>query len=145
MRLTYFFFLIICTACSSNADRGFKNLEEIKKDFINTILTESAIDEGPFQMKYHLRSVLFSDNVISLIGDVFVFAHLPHGWIKYEGKTFIKTNESFKEIMLSDLFLQASQKEFLRNYCENILKNNAGCNYFQGADPLCDHLDQELV
>jgi len=78
MRITYLFLLLIFSACSSSADKGFKNLEDIKKDFISTILTESFLDEGPFQMNYHLRAVLFSDNVVSLMGDVFVFAYLPH-------------------------------------------------------------------
>ena len=38
--------------------------------------SESSLDEGPFEMNYHLRAILFSDNVVSLMGDVFVFAHL---------------------------------------------------------------------
>ena len=71
--------------------------------------------------------------------------HLPHGWIRYEGKTYVKTNGSFKEITLNDLFPQPSQKEFLRSYCENFLKNHGDCSYFQGTDPLRDHLDQELI
>ena len=145
MKISYLFLLLIFTACSSDSNKGFDNLEEIKKDFIATILTESVLDEGPFQMNYHLRAILFSDNVVSLMGDVFVFAHLPHGWIRYEGKTYVKTNDSFKEITLNDLFPESNQKEFLRNYCENFLKNDNDCNYFQGADPLRDHLDQELM
>lgn len=133
------------TACSSEQKKRFNNLEEIKKDFIATILTESILDEGPFQMNYHLRAILFSDNVVSLMGDVFVFAHLPHGWIRYEGKTYVKTNGSFKEISLNDLFPQPSQKEFLKRYCENFFKYQGDCSYFQGTEPLCDHLDQELI
>lgn len=145
MNLIYLFLLFILTACSSDSNKGFDNLEEIKKDFITTILTDSVLEEGPFQMNYHLRTVLFSDNVVSLMGDVFVFAHLPHGWIRYEGKTYIKTNGSFKELAIDDLFPDASQKEFLRSYCENFLKHNGDFNYFQGADPLREHLDQELI
>jgi hypothetical protein len=112
MKISYLFLLLIFTACSSDSNKGFDNLEEIKKDFITTILTESVLDEGPFQMNYHLRAILFSDNVVSLMGDVFVFAHLPHGWIRYEGKTYVKTNDSFKEITLNDLFPESNQKEF---------------------------------
>lgn len=145
MRISYLFLLLILTACSSESDKRLDNIEEIKKDFIATILTESILDEGPFQMNYNLRAVLFSDNVVSLMGDIFVFAHLPHGWKQYEGKTYIKTNGFFKEITLNDLFPQSSQKEFLRNYCENLLKNDNNCTYFQGTEPLCDHLDQELI
>lgn len=145
MRLIYLFLLLILTACSSDSNKGFNNIEKIKNNFIATILTESSLDEGPFQMNYHLRAILFSDNVVSLMEDVFVFAHLPHGWIRYEGKTYVKTNDSFKEITLNDLFPKSSQKEFLRSYCENFLKHDNNCNYFQGVDPLRDHLDQELI
>lgn len=145
MRICYLFSLLIFTACSSDSNKGLDNIEEIKKDFISTILTESVLDEGPFQMNYHLRAILFSDNVVSLMGDVFVFAHLPHGWTRYEGKTYVKTNGSFKEMSLNDLFPQPSQKEFLQRYCENFFKHYSDCSYFRGTDPLCDHLDQALI
>lgn len=145
MRTPYFFLLLIFTACSSDTNRGFNNIEEIKKDFIATILTESYLDEGPFQMSYHLKTILVSDHVMSFMGEVFVYDHLPHGWIRYEGKTYVKTNGPYKEITLNDLFPLPSQKEFLRSYCENFLKHDDNCNYFQGPDPLRDHLDQELI
>ncbi len=145
MKLIYLFLPFIFLACSSDSNKGFDNLEGIKKNFITNILKESVLDEGPFQMNYHLRTILFSDNVVSLLGDVFVFDHVPHGWTQYEGKTYIKINSFFKEISLNDLFPQPSQKEFLRSYCENFLKQNGGCNYFQPSDPLLDYLDQELI
>ena len=146
MKMLWFFLLIVLAGCSSNDEKKtFNSLEEIKKEFIATILTESYLDEGPFRMNYHLRAILCSDTVMSLMGDVFVFAHLPHGWKQYEGKTYVKINSSFKEISLNDLFPQPSQKEFLRSYCENFFKYHGDCSYFQGADPLCDHLDQELI
>lgn len=143
--LFYLLLLLIFTACSSDPNKGLDSIEDIKKDFIVTILTDSVLDEGPFQMNYHLRAILFSDNIVSLLGDVFVFAHLPHGWTRYEGKTYVKTNGSFKEISLNDLFPQPSQKEFLRCYCENFLKYHGDCSYFRGVDPLCAHLDKELL
>jgi len=142
LSLSYLFLLLIFTACSSDSNKRLDNIEKIKKDFIATTLTENVLHEGPFQMNYHLRAILFSDNVVSLMGDVFVFAHLPHGWTRYQGKTYIKTNGSFKEITLNDLFPQPNQKEFLRSYCENFFKHYDDCSYFQGADPLYDHLDQ---
>lgn len=145
MKIFYLFLLLTFTACSSDTNKKFDSLEEIKKDFITTILTESYLDEGPFQMNYHLRAILFSDTVVSLVGDVFVFDHLPHGWKQYEGKTYVKIKSSFKEISLNDLFPQASQKEFLRSYCENFLKHDNNCNYFQGDDPLREHLDLEMI
>lgn len=145
--MNFFYLLLILTcSCSSDADNRFNNIEGIKKNFITTILTESTLDEGPFQMNYQLRTILFSDDVVSLMGEFFVYAHLPHGWIQYEGKTYIKTNGYFKEIELHDLFPQAYQKEFLRSYCENFFKYHGDCSYFQEVDPpLCDHLDQELI
>lgn len=146
MRIFWLFLLIVLAGCSSNDEKkSFDNLEDIKKDFINTILTESCLDEGPFQMNYHLRAILFSDTVVSLMGNIFVFDHLPHGWKQYEGKTYVKINSSFKEILLNDLFPQPNQKEFLRSYCENFFKYHGDCSYFQGANPLYDHLDQELI
>lgn len=145
MKMSCLFLLLISTACSSGSNKRLKNLEEIKKEFISTILTESVLDEGPFQMNYHLRAILFSDNVVSLMGDVFVFAHLPHGWTRYEGKTYVKTNGTFKEIGSNDLFPLHSQKEFLRSYCEKFFKNSDDGSYFRGTNPLCDHLDQELI
>lgn len=145
MRISYLFLLLIFTACSSGSNKKLDNIEKIKKDFIATILTESVLDEGPFQMNYHLRAILFSDNVVSLMGDVFVFAHLPHGWTHYEGKTYVKTNGSFIEIALNDLFPQPSQMEFLRSYCENFFKGHRDCSYFRGTDPLYGHLDHELI
>lgn len=145
MKLIYLFLPFILSACSSDSNKGSHNLEEIKKDFITNILTKSTLDEGPFQMNYHLRAILFADNVVSLMGDIFVYDHLPHGRIRYEGKTYVKINGFFKEITLNDLFPQPSQKEFLRSYCENFLKQHGNCNYFQPPDPLCDHLDQGLI
>ena len=79
MKLIYLFLPFILSACSSDSNKGFDNLEEIKKDFITNILTESTLNEGPFQMNYHLRAILFADNVVSLMGDIFVYDHLPHG------------------------------------------------------------------
>lgn len=143
MKLIYLLMLLNFTACSSGKEEGFKNLEEIKNDFITTILNESVLDEGSFQMNYHLRTVLYSDNIVSLMGEVFVYDHLPHGWIRYEGKTYVKTNEAFKEITLDDLFPQASQKEFLRSYCENFFKNNQDFNYL--TDEATWQLNQELI
>lgn len=145
MKITSLLLLLICTACSSDTDKGFHNLEDLKKDFISTILRESILDEGPFQMNYHLRTILFSDNIVSLMGDLFVYDHLPHGWTCYEGKTYVKINDSFKEIALNDLFPQPSQKELLRSYCENFFKHHGDGNYFHGTDPLCNHLNQEQI
>ncbi len=147
MRIFYLFLTAAAfTGCSFDAKKGFYNIEEIKKDFIATLLTESSLDEGPFHMDYNLRSILFSDDIVSLFGTVFVYAHMPHGWIRYETKTFVKDKGVFKEIVLNDLFPQASQKEFLRSYCEDFFKHRCdNCSYFQGSEPLQDYLELGLI
>jgi len=104
------------------------------------------LDEGPFHMDYNLRSILFSDDIVSLFGSVFVHAHMPHGWIRYETKTFVKESGTFREITLNDLFPQASQKEFLRRYCEDFFKHRCdNCSYVQGPEPLRDYLELGLI
>lgn len=142
----YLLLLLTLMSCSSKAEKEFNNLEEIKQDFINTLLSESYLDEGPFHINYNLRSVLFSDNLVSLFGEVFVYAHLPHGWTRYETRNFVKQNGAFKEVTLKDLFPLISQQEFLRSYCEDFFKHRCNnCSYFQGHEPLLDHLDWELI
>lgn len=142
MKIFYIFLLsLIITGCSSETEENLDNLSTIKKNFINAIF-DSYLDEGPFQMDYHLRTILFSDHAISLLGEVFVYDHLPHGWSKFETKTYIKNNNEFKEISLNDLFPLHSQKEYLRNYCEEFLKNKCcQCSYFNGEQPVRNHLD----
>lgn len=144
--LLYLLMLLTLASCSSKTEKRFNNVEEIKNEFIATLLNESTLEEGPFHMNYNLRSVLFSDNVISLFGEVFVHAHMPHGWIRYETRTFVKQSGTFKEIALYDLFPQANQQEFLRSYCEDFFKNRChNCSYFQGSEPLRDYLELELI
>lgn len=144
--MLYLLLLLTMTSCSSDTEKGFNNVEEIKNDFIATLLSESTLDKGPFHMNYNLRSTLFSDNVVSFFGEIFVYAHMPHGWIRYETKTFVKQNGLFKEITLKDLFPLADQQEFLRSYCEDFFKNRCdNCSYFQGPEPLRDHLELELI
>lgn len=144
--MLYLLLLLTLTSCSSDTEKGFNNIEEIKRDFISILLSESSLDEGPFHMDYNLRSILFSDNVVSLFGEIFVHAHMPHGWIRYETKTFVKQNGMFKEISLKDLFPQTSQQEFLRSYCEDFFKHRCdNCSYFQGPEPLRDFLELEWI
>lgn len=145
MKLFSLLLLLVLTSCSSEPKREFSNLEDVKNDFIANILSESVFDDGPFEMRYHLRTVLFSEHVVSMIGEVFVYDHLPHGRIKYEGKTYVKTDGTFKEIQLNDLFPHPQQIEFLRSYCENDLKKTSNGNHFNGSEPLNEHLDQELL
>ncbi len=134
---------LILTGCASDTDKSLNNLTDIKKDFINSIF-ESCIDEGPFHMDYHLRTIIFSDNVVSLLGEVIVYAHLPHGWSKFESKTYVKVDGSFKEITLNDIFQSPDQRGFLRSYCEDFLKHKC-CSYLNDKDPLHDHLDPDYI
>jgi hypothetical protein len=138
--------LFAFVGCSSESEKESDNIQKIKKDFINSILGESLVDEGPFHMNYHLRSVLFSDDVVSFFGKTLVQAHMPHGWVRYETKTLVKENGAFKEIVLSDLFPQASQQELLRSYCEDFFKHRCNnCSYFQGAEPIRKYLELEMM
>lgn len=133
-------------SCSSSNEDPLQNLNSIRKDFLETILSESYIDEAPLHMSYNLRTILFSDHLVSLIGEVFVYAHLPHGWTRYETKTYIKQGTLFKEITLDDLFPSADQKELLRAYCEDYLKyKDYQCNYINDVDPLLDHLPADYL
>ena len=145
MKVGYLFLPLILIACSSDSNKKLDSIEEIKNDFITTILIDSSLDEGPFIMDYQLRAILVSDTVVSLFGNIFVFAHLPHGRTRYEGKTYVKSNDSFEELTLDDLFPQPCQKEFLRSYCENFFKVHNKCRFFCGTDASYNRLDQEFI
>lgn len=124
------FLSFVLIGCNSETNKNLDNLTAIKNNFINSIF-DSYIDEGPFQMHHHLRTILFSDNVVSLLGEVFVYDHLPHGWSKFESKTYIKKSGIFKEITLNDLFKTDTQREYLRKTCEDALKKEK-ISYFSG-------------
>lgn len=91
-----------------------------------------------------MKTVFFSKDLISLFGEINVYDCMPHGWKRYEGKTYVKMKEQFKEINLNDLFTSNSQREFLRSYCENYLKNDS-MTYFGGENPLIEKLDSEKI
>lgn len=91
-----------------------------------------------------MRTVFFSKDIISLFGEIYVYNHLPHGWHRYEGRTFCKVCGQFKEVKLWDLFPMASQKEFLRKYCENNLKSQP-ISYFSDENPLRTSLNYEDI
>lgn len=95
-------------------------------------------------MHYSMKTVFFSKDLISLFGEINVYDCMPHGWKRYEGKTYVKIKGQFKEIDLSDLFTSSSQKKFLRRYCENCLKNDS-MTYFGGENPLEEELDPEKI
>jgi len=117
------------------------DLNVIKKDFLLSIM-QQEVDESPFQMNYTLKTIFFSKDIISLLGEMNVYDHLPHGWDRYEGKTFCKVDGNFKETKLWDLFTTTGQREFLRKYCENSLKSQS-TSYFSGMSPLRTRLEYE--
>ena len=129
-------FMAILTLCSCG-DKNIALLDDLsslKKQFIAEVL-EGAIDECPFNLSYNLRTVFYSKELISLFGELHQYTHLPHGWTKYEGRTFYKKNGTFIPLIFSDLITDKNGLEFVRNYCENVLKNDP-CTYFSGENPL---------
>ena len=141
-------FLIAVLALLSGCDRkssktSLDDLNTIKKEFLNSIFS-SAVEEGPFHLQYTLKTVLFSKSLISLLGVTNVYDCVPHGWRHYEGKTYVKIGEQFREIILDDLFIFPDQKEFLRSYCEQELKKNP-ISYFEGNPSFKTRLELEDV
>lgn len=128
--------LFILISCNQQEAKpaNIDNLTDLKNKFIEQIDT-CCIDEGPFSFNYRFRTVLFSKQMISLFGELNVHDRLPHGWNRYEGKTFYTINNKRKEITLNDLFKTDAQKEYLRKICEDVIKTEP-ISYFAGKDPL---------
>ena len=126
-----------------NDTKSLDDLNSIKKDFIQSIFNEN-FDESPFKINYKLQTTFFSNNLISLFGEIFVYDHLPHGWSSYESKTFYKKGKRFQELTLADLFTTPKQREFLRIYCENALKKEVA-SHFSGEEPLFTTLDPQQI
>ena len=139
-------FLICCilmllfTACEKpKNNQSLNDLNSIKKEFLNTIFS-AEVEEGSFYLQYTLKTIFFSKDLISLFGKMNVYDSMPHGWKYYEGKTYLKIKGKFQEINLQDLFSEAKEQEFLRSYCESILKNDL-LTYFAGKDAFKSRLD----
>ena len=74
------------------------------------------------------------------------YDQLPHERKRYEGLTFYKTQGKFISISLQELFSTFTEKEWLRNYCEEFLKTDAiASSYFSGETPLLTSLDYNLI
>lgn len=135
---------LILLGCENRKnDLADNDLNSVKKEFLERIFLAEA-EEGPFNMHYSMKTVFFSKDLISLFGEINVYDCMPHGWKRYEGKTYVKMKGQFKEINLNDLFTSNSQREFLRSYCENYLKNDS-MTYFGGENPLIEKLDSEKI
>ncbi len=130
---TLFCPLLFLFGCQNEPkDKNLDNLNSIKRDFLNAIF-KGEIEESPFHLSYNLRTVFFSKDIVSLLGEILIYDHFPHGSMRYEGKTLCKIHGTLQEIKLDDLFITAGQKEFLRKYCENELKSMPN-SYFYGED-----------
>lgn len=140
---TYLLMMIILLSSCQERERKTDDLSTLKSEFLKQI-SISNIEEGPFSFNYSFKPIFFSENVISLFGELSVHDRLPHGWQRYEGKTLCKINGKWKEIQLSDLFQTDEQKESLRNFCEKSLQNNP-LSYFSGDDPLRTNLKHEDI
>lgn len=135
--------LIIIGCENRKNDFAEDDLNSVKKEFLNKIFL-AEVEEGPFNMHYSIKTVFFSKDLISLFGEINVYDCMPHGWKRYEGKTYVKIKGQFKEIELNDLFTSNNQKEFFRSYCENCLKNDS-MTYFWGKDPIKEKLAFEDI
>ena len=125
---------LFLSGCQNQNTVFFDDLSALKKEFIAEVL-QGSVEECPFSLSYHLRTVFYSKQVVSLFGEVHEYTHLPHGWTKYEGRTYYKKNGKFSPLVLNDLISTKEGWEFIRKYCENILKNDS-CTYFSGETPL---------
>ena len=140
MSRTLFCSLLLLFGCQNEPkDINLDDLNSIKRDFLCSIF-EGQTDESPFHMGYNLRTVFFSKDVVSLLGEIHIYDHLPHGSMRFEGKTLCKIHGKLQEITLDDLFTTVRQKEFLRKYCEDQLKSMPN-SYFYGEDSLRTTLD----
>jgi len=149
-----FAMLVILSGCQERETKSLDDLATLKNEFITEIFNGS-LEESPFDLSYNLRTVFHSERIVSLFGEFHQYTHLPHGWKKYEGKTFYKKNGKFIPVGLNGLFSTLESMEFIRKFCENALLNDC-CSYFSGKDPLRNELkfsdlnvfvldDQELI
>jgi hypothetical protein len=137
----YILGMLFLSSCDPQETKSvdIDNLTNLKNEFIDQI-DSCCIDEGPFCFNYSFRTILFSKQLISLFGELNVHDRLPHGWNRYEGKTFYIINKERKEITLNDLFESDAQKEYLRKICEDDIKKDSA-SYFSGIEPLSTALD----
>lgn len=137
------FLLGVLAGCEANGEIQVDDLNSEKNEFISRVF-EGESDEGPYLLNYSLNTVFLSKDVISFFGEFTRYTALPHETKRYEGKTFCRVNGKFQLVSLHDLFKTAEQKEFLRKFCEDILKNRS-VGYFNGDPPLLEHLDLEML
>lgn len=130
--LYLFIFLGVIVGCEQKSEIDVDDLNSEKSDFLSRVF-EGELQDGPFFLNYWLSTVFFSEDIISFFGEFTRYTNFPHDSKRYEGKTFCRINGKFQPISFNDLFKTAEQKEFIRKYCENTLKENA-IGYF-AEDP----------
>ena len=133
--------ILMFSGCRDQSVALLDDLSFLKKQFIVAVL-EGAVDECPFDLSYNLRTIFYSKELVSLFGEFHQYTHLPHGWEKYEGRTFYKKNGKFVPLILNDLIYGDDGWEFIRKYCENVLRADP-CSYFSGEQPLREVLELE--
>ena len=126
--------VLMFSGCRDQSVVLLDDLSLLKKQFIAEVL-EGAVDECPFNLSYNLRTIFYSKELVSLFGEFHQYTHLPHGWAKYEGRTFYKKNGKFISLVLNDLICSDEGWKFVREYCENALRADP-CSYFSGEQPL---------
>jgi lipopolysaccharide export LptBFGC system permease protein LptF len=104
------------------------DLNALKQEFISSIL-EANVDESPFDLYYTFRTVFFSNDIVSFFGEANVYDQ-DSNWEFFEAKTYYKNNGKFTPITLDDLFVTTQQKDFLKNYIEQVVTANKveACN-----------------
>ncbi|HEY2810564.1 MAG TPA: RsiV family protein [Rhabdochlamydiaceae bacterium] len=133
--------VLMFSGCRDQSVVLLDDLSLLKKQFIAEVL-EGAVDECPFNLSYDLRTIFYSKELVSLFGEFHQYTHLPHGWAKYEGRTFYKKNGKFTPLVLNDLICGDDGWKFIREYCENALRADP-CSYFSGEQPLRTVLERE--
>src|ERR1700733_1758081 len=136
-------FLCVIVGCEKNSEIDVDDLNSEKTDFFSRVF-EGELEDGPFFLNYLLSTVFFSKDVVSIFGEFTRYTNFPHDNKCYEGKTFCRVNGKFKLISFDDLFSTAEQKEFVRKYCEDTLKEES-VGYFGENPPLRDHLDLKEI
>ena len=133
---------VLC-GCEKNGEIDVDNLNSEKNEFFTRVF-ESELGEGPYFLNYSLSTVFFSNDIVSVFGEFSRYTNFPHDTTCYEGKTFCRVNGKFKLIHFDDLFTMPKQKEFVRDFCENILKSRS-VGYFGENPPLRDQLDLKEI
>lgn len=138
--LIFFGFLV---GCEKNGEIDVDDLNSEKNDFLSRVF-EEELNEGPFFLNYSLSTVFLSKDVVSIFGEFTRYTNFPHDNKRYEGKTFCRVNGKFKSISFEDLFSTSEQKEFVRKYCENALKERS-IGYFGEDPPFRNSLDLKEI